>query len=217
MMNPSKSTKNIARCVMLASSIHKQISEEEQKRKAAIDAANLLVAQMNATMQQPIHDALEFFEVLNHLPALHQQFSQTIQNLTELFHDKINPKIEGDRITVRCTIPHYKVDMAQPDHYVLCGERDARLSLAVHPISFALFNQDQGGTDSITKSLIKKEYLIKIEQGVAVFYTPEQAKTDPVAELLTELRHKLGYDFFEQEFLPYMQGISHEQERDHNL
>jgi hypothetical protein len=201
-----KKSKTIARYVSLALSIHQRISDEEQQKQAAYDAACQLVAQKNAELEKPIQEILAFTALLQQMPALRERLSQKAEDITRLFNDKSNHTVDEELVTVRYTLPRFEVDMEHPEHYRLTGEDNTALNIAIHPITFALFNQIQGGIPSVTKSLMAKEYIIKVEDEAAVFYSIDNVSADPIADMLTELRQRLGFQFFETEFLPYLKN-----------
>lgn len=73
------------------------------------------------------------------------------------------------------------------------------------PVKFEMTDKITSEKSTVTQYLMRRQYRVE-PNGVFHRLTGEYNQpADPIAEVLTELRLKLGFDFFEKNLLPFME------------
>ena len=96
--------------------------------------------------------------------------------------------------------------MHMPDRIGLTCSDNAYLHISFNPVKFTLANNESEENSTITKHLLIKQYRIEANGTFLHFQSRENTAADPIAEILTELRAKLGHDFFEKNLMPYFEA-----------
>ena len=95
--------------------------------------------------------------------------------------------------------------MHMPEHISLACANDAYLHISFNPVKFVVVRSDSEENSTVTKHLLIKQYRLDANGKFMHFQTNDGAAADPIADIITELRTKLGREFFENSLMPYFE------------
>jgi hypothetical protein len=199
---------HVPRFLQLARAIHSRISQQEATERAAHIAAQSLAAVKNEIILRAVQEVIEFCALLRDMPELTGHLSKKTEEITQrLFSPRSDYTVQESMIEVRYEAPTYCVDMQMPDHIKPTIKGDtAYLHVHFNPVTFIMVNPEPQSKICITKSLLMKQYHLKLEEEKLYFYTYDGTPADPIADIITELRSKLGHAFFETKIMPYLEA-----------
>ena len=206
--NPSKP---IPRYLQLARSIHARFTAEEEKKMAVYKAAEALANRKNEVILRAVQEVLDFCEVLRNVPEFSAMLDKKLEDITQrLFSSRCAFTVEHEPIAVQYQAPLYRVDMHMPDHVSLSTADNAFLHISFNPVKFVVQNSPDEEHSTITQHLLLKQYRIEANGTFLHFQASDGTPADPIADILTELRAKLGHEFFEKNLLPYFENTHHQ-------
>ncbi len=192
----------IPRYLQLARSIHTRISSEEEKELAVYRAAETQAARKNEIIMRAVQEVVDFCAVLRQVPELNRMLDQKTVEITErLYSSRSTYTIEEESISVRYEAPLYQVDMHVSDHVKLTGCDGAHIHIGFNPVKFVMTDK----SSTVTHYLMSRQYRIEADGTFHRATGDDKQPADPVAEILTDLRLKLGFEFFEKTLLPYFE------------
>ena len=200
-------TRSVPRFLQLARAIHARFTADEEKELAVYRAAEALVASKNAVIMRAVQEVLDFCEILRNAPELNAMLDQKTEDITQrLFSNRCTYTVEREPITVQYEAPLYRVDMHMPEHITLSSANNAYLHISFNPVKFQVVNKEEEGEATITKHLLMKQYRLSAEGTFLHFQSNDGGAADPIADIITELRARLGHDFFEKNLMPYFES-----------
>ena len=198
-----------ARYLELARSIHKRFTAEEEKEKAVVRAAEALAASKNNVIIQAVQEVLEFCDILAKNSKINSQLIECTEGITQrLFNNRCTFTIEKDPITVNYEAPLYHVDLQMPDHIALSLNDNAYIHIGFSPVKVDNNDPESSENSTTVIHLFSKQYRIKPDGTFNSAQSKDKNKADPIADIITDLRSKLGYDFFEQILMPHLESQS---------
>lgn len=201
--------KSIPRYLQLARSIHERITADEEKELAVFRAAEALAARKNELIMRAVQEVVAFCSLLQNAPELNRILEAKALEITDrLYSNRAQYTIEHEPITVRYDAPMYQVDLHEPEHIRLTGEANASIQINFNPVKFTLTEKASSESSTVTQYLLSKQYRITEEGTFHRFTGDDKLPADPIAELLTELRLKLGFEFFDKHLMPYLETQS---------
>ena len=196
----------IPRFLQLARAIHALFTADEEKERAILREAEELVARKNEVIMRAVQEVLDFCDLLREVPELTEALDQKTDDITQrLFNNKCEYTVEHEPIAVEYESPLYRVDMHKPEHVSLSRVDNAYLHVSFNPVKFAVFRSESEEEATITKHLLSKQYRLDSNGTFLHFQSRDGKAADPIADILTELRARLGHDFFEAKLLPYFE------------
>ncbi len=204
--HPSESVPSIPRYLQLARAIHRHFTSEEDKEMAVLKKAQELAALKNEAIMRSVNEVLEFCEILRKAPALKEVLDQKINDITQrLLSDKCTYTVEDENIAVEYKAPFYQVDMHMPEHISLANVDDAYLQISFNPVRFVVTRNGAEDGSMVTKHLLMKQYRLDANGAFLHFTGKDGTAADPIADIITELRAKIGREFFENSLMPCLE------------
>ena len=196
-------TSKIPRFLQLARAIHARFTADEEIARSILREAEELVARKNEVIMRSVQEVLDFCSLLREVPELIAALDQKTEDITQcLFSNKCTFSVEREPIVVEYEAPLYRVDMQKPEHISLSRVDSAYLHVSFNPVRFAVFRSESGEDATVTKHLMSKQYRLDSNGTFLHFQSRSGNAADPIADIITELRARLGHDFFEAELLP---------------
>ena len=197
----------IPRYLQLARAIHARFTADEEKEKAIYREAEALVARKNEVIMRAVKEVLDFCDMLREVPELTAALDQKTDDITQrLFSNRCTYTVEHEAIAVEYEAPLYSVDMHKPEHISLSRVDNAYLQVSFNPVKFEVFRSESESDSTVTKHLLSKHYRLDSNGTVLHFQSRDGSPADPVADIITELRARLGHDFFERNLMPYFES-----------
>lgn len=197
----------IPRYLQLARAIHARFTAAEEKERAVLREAEELAARKNEVIMRSVNEVLEFCELLRAAPELRDTLSRKTEDITQrLFSERGDYTVEEESIAVRYQAPFYRVDMHMPEHISLAGADNAYLHISFNPVTFALMRHESGEGATVTKHLLMKQYRLDASGTFIHFQSNDGTPADPIADIIADLRGKLGHDFFEVTLMPFLEA-----------
>jgi hypothetical protein len=199
--------KPIPRYLQLARSIHTRISAEEEKELAVYRAAEAQAARKNEVIMRAVQEVVDFCALLRNAPDLNKMLEQKAVEITErLYSNRSTYTIQHEPISVHYEAPLYQVDMHAPDHIRLTGCNNSHIQIGFNPVKFVMTDKFTTESSTVTQYLMSRQYRIESD-GTFQRQTGDDGQVaDPIAEILTDLRLKLGFEFFEKTLLPFLES-----------
>jgi len=196
--------KPVARFLLLARRIHAKFTQEEEKEKAARRAAEALAASKNAAIMQSVQEVTEFCKILGQAPGLRDAFTSNAKDIAErTLSNRYGYTMDDEPIAVQYAVPVYSVNMKAADGTVMTGADNAYLSIGFCPVKIAPSPEQPLNVPCVdTHVFFAKKYHIETDGKI----TENKKEADPISDILTELRTKMGHDFFEEVLLPYLEA-----------
>jgi hypothetical protein len=205
----AEQTKPIPRYLQLARSIHTRISSEEEKELAVYRAAESQAARKNEVIMRAVQEVVDFCTLLQSAAELGKILEAKALEITDrLYSNRSQYTIEHEPIIVRYDAPMYQVDLHEPDHIRLTGEANASIQISFNPVKFIMTKKTSSESSTVTQYLLSKQYRITADGTFHRFTGDDKLPADPIAEILTDLRLKLGFEFFEKTLLPFFETDS---------
>jgi hypothetical protein len=205
--DPQEAAPVVPRYLQLARAIHARFTADEEREIAVYRAAEALVASKNAVIMRAVQEVLDFCEILRNVPELNAALDKKTEDITQrLFSNRCTYTVENEPIAVQYEAPVYRVDMHMPDHISLSSVNNAYLHVSFNPVKFMVVNKEEEGEATITKHLLMKQYRLATDGTFLHFQSNEGAAADPISDIITELRAKLGHEFFEKHLMPYFEA-----------
>lgn len=202
--------KRMPRYLQLARTIHARFTADEEKERAIYREAEALVVRKNAVIMQAVQEVLDFCSILRNAPELNTELYKRTEDITQrLFSDRCAFSVENETIAVHYEAPLYHVDMRMPEHISLTCANNAYLQISFNPVKFVVHDKESEENSTITKHLLLKQYHLETNGTFLHFQSKDGSPADPIADIITELRAKLGYDFFENKLMPYFEEKLH--------
>ncbi len=199
--------KPIPRYLQLARVIHARFTADEEKEKAIYREAEALVARKNEVIMRAVQEVLDFCGILRNAPELNAELDKRTEDITQrLFSDRCSFTVENETIAVHYEAPLYHVDMRMPEHIKLTSADNAYLQISFNPVKFAVLDKELEESSTITKHLLIKQYRLENNGTFLHFQSKDGTPADPIADIITELRAKLGHEFFEKNMMPYLEA-----------
>jgi len=200
--------KPVARYLLLAHNIHARFTQQEEKERAALRAAEEKAKQKNAAIMQPVQEAVEFCQILIQTPGLREAFSANAKDIAaRLLSNRYAYTVEDEPIAIRYEVPVFCVDMKAIDGTVLSGTKDAFLHIGLSPVKIAPAPEKPLDVPTMTThTFYSKKYRIESDGRIMEDVKGERRKADPISDILTELRAHMGHDFFETVLLPHLEA-----------
>jgi len=101
--------------------------------------------------------------------------------------------------------PFYQVDMHMPEHISLANVDDAYLQISFNPVRFVVTRNGTEDGSMVTKHLLMKQYRLDANGAFLHFTGKDGTAADPIADIITELRAKIGREFFENSLMPFLE------------
>ena len=197
----------IPRYLQLARAIHARFTTDEAKEKAIYREAETLVARKNEVIMRAVQEVLDFCAMLREVPELTVALNQKTDDITQrLFSNRCTYTVEHEPIAVEYEAPLYSVDMHKPEHISLSRVDNAYLQVSFNPVKFEIFRSESESDSTVTKHLLSKHYRLDSSGTFLHFQSRDGAPADPIADIITELRARLGHDFFEKNLMPYFEA-----------
>jgi hypothetical protein len=198
--------RTIPRFLQLARAIHARFSAEEDKARAVFKQAEELASRKNEVIMRSVNEVLRFCELLRKMPELNDALDRKTEDITQrLFNDRSTYTMEDETIAVKYKAPFYQVDMHVPEHISLSCANDAYLHISFNPVKFVVVRSDSEENSTITKHLLMKQYRLDANGTFLHFKDNDGAAADPIADIITELREKIGREFFEMHLMPFLE------------
>ncbi len=202
----SESTPSIPRYLQLARAIHSHFTSEEDKEMVVLKQAQELAALKNEAIMRSVNEVLEFCEILRKVPALKEALDRKIDDIKQrLLSDKCTYTVEDETIAVEYKAPFYQVDMHMPEHISLACVDDAYLQISFNPVKFVVTRNGSEENSTVTKHLLMKQYRLNANGTFLHFTGKDGTAADPIADIITELRAKIGREFFENSLMPFLE------------
>jgi len=196
----------IPRYLQLARAIHARFTADEEKEKAAFRAAEALVARKNEVIMRAVQEVLDFCTLLREVPELTAALDQKTDDITQrLYSNRATYTVQHKAIEVEYEAPLYRVDMHKPDHVSLSRVDNAYLHVSFNPVKFELLRSESEADSTVTTHLLSKQYRLDSNGTFLHFQSRDGSPADPIADIITELRARLGHDFFEKNLMPYLE------------
>lgn len=203
---PRDAAPSIPRYLQLARAIHSRFTSEEDREIAVLKQAQELAARKNEAIMRSVNEVLEFCEMLRKVPDLKEILDRKIEDITErLMTDKSTYKVEDENIAVEYKAPFYQVDMHMPEHISLACVDDAYLQISFNPVKFVITRNGSEENSTVTKHLLMKQYRLDANGAFLHFTGKDGTVADPIADIITELRAKIGREFFENSLMPFLE------------
>jgi hypothetical protein len=203
----ANSAPSIPRHLQLARSIHARFTKEEEKQLAVYREAESLAARKNDLIMRAVNEVLEFCELLRNVPDFNALLDAKTEDITQRwFSTGCSYTVENEPIGVRYEAPRYRVDMHVPEHVSLTGVDNAYMHISFNPVTFVVHDKHATETSTITKHLLSKQYRITADGTFLHDQSANDTPVDPIAEILTDLRARLGHEFFERNLLPHFEA-----------
>lgn len=93
-----------------------------------------------------------------------------------------------------------------PEHIKLTSADNAYLQISFNPVKFAVLDRESEQSSTITKHLLIKQYRLETNGTFLHFQAKDGTPADPIADIITELRAKLGHEFFEKNLMPFLEA-----------
>lgn len=197
----------IPRYLQLARSIHARFTSEEEKQLAIYRQAEAHAERKNELIMRAVKEVVDFCELLRNVPDFGRMLDEKTEDITQRwFSSRCSYTVENESIGVRYEAPCYRVDMHMPEHVSLTGVDNAYMHISFNPVTFVVEDNHSTETSTITKHLLVKQYRITANGTFLHTQSPEESPVDPIAEILTELRTRLGHEFFETNLIPYFEA-----------
>jgi hypothetical protein len=197
-------TKPVARFLLLARKIHAKFTQDEEKERSARRAAEALAERKNAAIMQSVQEVVEFCQILSQTSALRDFFSSNAKDIAErTLSNRYAYTMEDEPLAVSYKVPVFSVNMKATDGTVMSGAENAYLRIGLCPVQIAPSPENPLDVPSLTAhTFFSKNYHIEIDGRI----TEHKKDADPIADILTELRTRLGHDFFETVLLPHLEA-----------
>ena len=201
---------HIPRYVQLARSIHARFTAKAQQERALIRAAEAEAHRRNEAILRAVREIQEFVDVLSRAPEIVSVLNHHAHDITTRIFDtqRSSFTIEQSPITLHFQVPIYQVNMNAPEHIVLTGEDTAYLQIGISPVHFQTFHPAPSDSLTTTLHLLCRKYKIEIDGSFTATIGESPNNADPIADILSDLRGKLGHDFFEEKLLPWLEEKS---------
>ncbi|MBX9727218.1 MAG: hypothetical protein K2X09_08130 [Rickettsiales bacterium] len=197
----------IPRYLQLARAIHARFTADEEKEKAIFREAEALVARKNEVIMRAVQEVLDFCAMLREVPELTAALDQKTDDITQrLYSNRATYTVEHEPIAVVYEAPLYSVDMRKPEHISLSRVDNAYLQVSFNPVKFELCRSESESNSTVTQHLLSKHYRLDSGGTFLHFQSRDGAPADPIADIITELRARLGHDFFEKNLMPYFEA-----------
>jgi hypothetical protein len=155
-----------------------------------------------------VQEVVDFCNILGKVPELNDMLDKKVSDITNrIFSSRATFTVEHEPIAVRYEAPLYHVDMHMPDHIRLTGCDNAYLQVGFNPVTFVLVDKEATEKTTITKHLLRKHYRINADGVFLYLDAQEPTPADPIADILTDLRLKLGHEFFEAVLMPHLESL----------
>jgi hypothetical protein len=199
-------SKPIPRYLQLARAIHARFTSNEEKEMAIYREAEALVARKNEVIMRAVQEVLDFCGILRDAPELNAELDKRTEDITQrLFSDRCAFTVENESIAVHYEAPLYHVDMRMPEHISLTCADNAYLQISFNPVKFVVTDKESEESSTITKHLLIKQYRLETNGTFLHFQSKDGMAADPIADIITELRAKLGHEFFETTMMPFLE------------
>jgi len=199
-------TPTIPRYLQLARAIHARFTADEEKEIAVYRAAETLAARKNEVIMRAVQEVLDFCDLLREVPELTATLDKKIEDITQrLFSSRCTYTVEHESIVVEYEAPLYRVDMQKPDHVSLSSADNAYLHVSFNPVKFALLRSESEEDSTVTKHLLSKQYRLDSKGTFLHFQSRDGKPADPIADIISELRARLGHEFFEKNLMPFFE------------
>lgn len=200
----------IPRYLQLARAIHARFTAAEEKERAILREAEALATRKNEVIMRSVNEVLDFCEILRAAPELCDTLSRKTEDITQrLFSERGSFTVEEESIAVDYKAPFYQVDMHMPEHVRLADADNAYLHISFNPVTFAVMRRESGDGATITKHLLMKQYRLDATGTFIHFQSSDGTPADPISDIITELRAKLGHDFFKTTLMPFLESQPH--------
>ncbi len=200
-------SKSIPRYLQLARAIHARFTTDEEKEMAIYREAEALVARKNEVIMRAVQEVLDFCGILRDAPELNAELDKRTEDITQrLFSDRCAFTVENETIAVCYEAPLYHVDMRMPEHVSLTCADNAYLQISFNPVKFVVADKESEENSTITKHLLIKQYRLETNGTFLHFQSKDGSPADPIADIITELRAKLGHNFFEKNMMPFLEA-----------
>lgn len=207
---------SIPRYLQLARAIHERITTKEERELAVIRAAEAVASRKNEVIMRSVQEVIDFCNVLCGSPEIMESLDKKAEDITErIFSNRANHDYERSPILVEYEVPEYHVNLHKPEQVALTGVDNAHLHISFNPIEFGVHDKFSAEPITTTKHLFTRKYRITAE-GKFLSYQGNNEPADPIADILTEFREKLGYEFFENILMPVFEASVTEYETYHH-
>lgn len=200
----------IPRYVQLARSIHARFTAKEEQERALIRAAEEEASRKNDVILRPIQEIQTFVAAISHAPDLVEVLNHHAHDITTRMFDtqRSHFTIEKNPIALYFQAPLYQVNMHAPHHLVIVGEATAYLQIGISPVHFQTVHPAPSDALTTTLHLLCRKYKIEADGTFTATNGDSPKNADPIADILSDLRGKLGHDFFEEKLLPWLETKS---------
>ena len=196
--------KPVARYLLLARKIHARFTQEEEKERAVLHAAEALAKRKNEAIMQPVQEVVEFCKILSQTPGLKDVFSSSAKDIAErMLSNRYAYTIEEEPIAVQYAVPVYSVNMKAIDGTVMSGADNAYLSIGFCPVRVLPAPEQPLDVPCVdTHVFFARKYHIEPDGRI----TEKKKEADPINDIIEELRSHLGFEYFEQVLLPHLEA-----------
>ena len=197
----------IPRFLQLARAIHARFTADEEKERIVLREAEKLVARKNEVIMRAVQEVLDFCALLREVPERTAALDQKTEDITQrLYSNRSTYTVQHEPIAVQYEAPLYRVDMHKPDHISLSQVDNAYLHVSFNPVNFEVVRSESDKDSTVTMHLLSKQYRLDSNGTFLHFQSRDGKPADPIADIITELRARLGHDFFEAKLLPYFEA-----------
>ena len=203
----------IPRYLQLARSIHARFTAKEEQERALIRAAEAVAHRRNEVILRAVREIQEFVDVLSRAPEIVRVLNHHAHDITTRIFDaqRSSFTIEQSPITLHFQVPLYQVNMNAPEHIILTGEDTAYLQIGISPVNFITVHPTPSDALTTTLHLLCRKYKIEVDGTFTATNGDSPKNADPIADILSDLRGKIGHDFFEEKLLPWLEAASKKQ------
>jgi hypothetical protein len=197
----------IPRYVQLARSIHARFTAKEEQESALIRAAEVMASNKNGLILRPVREIQEFMDVLSRAPEIVSVLNHHAHDITTRIFDakRSSFTVEQCPIALHFQVPLYQVNMNAPEHIMLTGEDTAYLQIGISPVNFITAHPSSSDGLTTTLHLLCRKYKIEVDGTFTAISGDSPKNADPIADILSDLRGKLGHDFFNEKLLPWLE------------
>jgi hypothetical protein len=205
---PDSEDSNLAaRYLQLARKIHAYFTNQEEKQAAVRRAAENLAARKNAVIIRAVQEIVEFCQILAAAPELKTELCRRAVNIAQrMLSNRYAYSLADEPISVSYEVPVYYVDLALSDHIGIMGADQAKLQIGFSPVKLSSPIERVLHIPDLTTYLMNKIYRIQTDGTFTHIYANDNAPADPISDILTELRVRLGHDYFEHHLMPYLES-----------
>jgi len=196
--------KPVARFLLLARKIHAKYTQQEEQERAALRAADASAKRKNEAIMQPVREVVEFCQILTQTPGLMEAFSSKAKDIAErTLSNRYAYTMEEEPIAVNYQVPVYSVNMKAADGTVMSGAENAYLSVGICPVQISPSSERPLDVPTMTAhTFFGRKYHIEPTGQI----TDNKKEADPIADIIEELRSRMGRDYFEQVLLPHFEA-----------